>query len=190
MTQTTTTLPSTTTSTTTTNSLPDLSYATETILYPDYNPKIDISTTTFKTTESTTNTSTKAKLITAESIANNTNPLAALAAMPSLSLLVNSSTPPDGVLSTTENDDWDKVNDCADSDIFEQIAIGAVCILFQILLMMAYRLHRKSINIKQKTLFQLIIVMLRKLIVRTPLPNPGITFYFSVHRTYFNIHGF
>merc|ERR1711917_198410 len=117
MTQTTTTLPSTTTSTTTTNSLPDLSYATETILYPDYNPKIDILTTTFKTTESTTNTSTKAKLITAESIANNTNPLAALVAMPSLSLLVNSSTPPDGALSTTENDAWDKVNDCADSAV-------------------------------------------------------------------------
>lgn len=163
MTQTTTTLPSTTTSTTstTTNPLPDLSFATETILYPDYNPKIDISTTTFKTTESTTTTSTTAKLITAESIANNTNPLAALAAIPSLSLVVNSSTPPDGAMGTTQNDDWDKVNDC-DSDIFEQIAIGAVCILFQILLMMAYRLHRKSINIKQKTLFQLIIVMLRK----------------------------
>ena len=169
MTQTTTTLPSTTTSTTststTTNPLPDLSFATETILYPDYNPKIDISTTTFKTTESTTTTSTTAKLITAESIANNTNPLAALAAIPSLSLVVNSSTPPDGAMGTTQNDDWNKVNDC-DSDIFEQIAIGAVCILFQILLMMAYRLHRKSINIKQKTLFQLIIVMLRKLIVR------------------------
>ena len=143
--------------------LPDLSYSTETILYPDYNPKIDISTTTIKTTESTTTT---AKLITAESIANNTTPLAALATVPSLSLLVNSSTTPDGVVSNIENDDWDKANDCADSDIFEQIAIGAVCILFQILLMMAFRLHRKSINIKQKTLFQLIIVMLRKLIVR------------------------
>ena len=187
MKQTTTTLPRTTTSTTTTTtdsttttSLPELSYPTEAILYPINNYILN---------ESTTDPTTTAKLITAQSIANNTSPLAAL--VPSLSLLVNSSlTPPSGAVGgSIAKDDWDKVNnDCADSDIFEQIAIGAVCILFQILLMMGYRLHRKSINLKQKTLLQLLIVMLRKYIFRPRPPIPDI--FFSIHRNDFNIYGF
>jgi len=124
------------------------------VIYPDYNPTATI----FKTESTTENNTTK--LISSQSIANNTimQAAAGLSTTSSLSLL---NAPSNNAASSNQAAGLNSfLNEGAYANIFEQITIGAVCVLFQILLIMAYRIHRNSISLKQKTLLQLLIVML------------------------------